>query len=140
MYKLRIAIVVSILLALVAAATASAAGAFYCSEAKSSGGNGTFNNPWGCSTENQFQNEVVHTVCTVYHGGDIYRVRLGGYTWYRYSWVDGQCRLINQQDFRGYPPNTGVNFPMPMIIGLAVAAAAVLIVAGVYLRRRSTAH
>jgi len=143
MKKIRIALIAAILVALLIPMAVSAAGVFYCSEAKSSGGNGTYNNPWACRTQAQLDNIIYDRICAVYNGGHLYQIRLGGYTYYRIEWVysgsQRTCTITYRANYSGYPPNTGVDLPAPFIISSAVGVGILLLVAGLALRRRKSA-
>lgn len=138
MYKLRIAILVALVVALMVPFSVQAAGVFYCSTLRSGGGIGTYADPWGCANAEQF-NYVVYDVICARGGGWLYEIYDGAYVYHRIEWVNRQCSITWSQRYPGYPPNTGVNLPMPLLVGLAASAGIVMIVGGVALRRRQTA-
>jgi len=143
MSKLRMALILALLLALAVPAAASAAGTFYCSALKSSGGNGSYANPWACSTTEQLNYVIYDTICNVYGGGHLYQIHSGSYNYYRIEWVTQNnqraCTITYRSEYPGYPPDTGVDLPMPLIVAAVVALAALMLVAGLALRRRSQA-
>jgi LPXTG-motif cell wall-anchored protein len=139
MNKLRVAIFMALILALIVPFTAQAATyVYYCSTLRSGGGSGSYADPWGCANADQF-NYVVNDVICPAGGGWLYQVYDGYYTYHRIEWVNRQCSITWTQQYRGYPPNTGVTLPMPLLVGLVGAAGVVLIVGGLVLRRRKMA-
>ena len=138
MYKLRFALLAALVLALVIPVSVSAAGVFYCSALTASGGNGSYNSPWACPDQAAVDSLIYNTICPVYGGGTLYQILAGGYVQYNITYTYQQCTYTYTRH-PGYPPNTGVDIPAPLLVSLAVGAAALLIVAGLWLRRRSTA-
>lgn len=142
MNKIRIAIIVAALLGLLITTAVSAAGTFFCTDLVASGGNGSFRNPWACSTEQQF-NQVVQVICNQYNGGNLYRIFIDRYIFYRIQWIfqndQRVCTIVYQSEYPGYPPNTGPGIPYPLVLGSAMLGGAVLIVAGLALRKKSAA-
>lgn len=143
MSKIRLAFFLVLLLALALPVAVSAAGTFYCSTLIASGGNGTYAYPWACSTNEQFNYVVYDRICNVYGGGHLYQIYSGYYMYYRIEWLytnnQRTCTITYRAEYPGYPPNTGVDLPMPLIIGGVAGLAVVLLLAGVYLRRKSPA-
>jgi len=142
MRKIRTAIIITALLGLLIPATVSAAGTFFCSDLIASGGNGTYASPWACSNEQQF-NQVVQVICNRYGGGNLYRIFIDSYIFYRIEWVyqnnQQVCTIVYQSEYPGYPPNTGPDIPYPLVLGSAMTGGAVLIVAGLALRKKREA-
>lgn len=142
MNKIRTAIILAVLIGLLIPATVSAAGTFYCSDLIASGGNGTFAYPWACSTEQQF-NQVVQVICNQYSGGNLYRIFIDSYVFYRIEWITQNnqrvCTIVYQSEYPGYPPNTGPDIPYPLVLGSAMTGGAVLILAGLALRKKRVA-
>jgi hypothetical protein len=138
MNKLRVALVIAVLVALMVPVTALAAGTYYCSTLLTSGGNGTYNYPWSCVDQEQLDYVIYDRICNV-GGGYLYQIYSGYYVYYVIEWVNGQCTITHQTRHDGYPPNTGVDLPMPLLVGIAVGGGLVLVVAGLALRRKSTA-
>ncbi len=137
MKKVRIVLIVAILLALVIPFTVQAAGTFYCSANFSNGGNGSFNNPWGCATQQDVDYVINTLVCAQYGGGVLYRLFPNSYVYYEIVSTPGAgCSVRFQAEYPGCPPNTGVNLPAPLIASLAVAGALVIGGVGLVLRRK----
>jgi LPXTG-motif cell wall-anchored protein len=133
-------LVITILAVLMLPMVVSAAGTFYCSALKSSGGTGTYGDPWACSTEQQLNDVIYNKVCAYYGGGNLFRIDNGFYDYYKIvKTADGGCAITVQVRYSGYPPNTGINLSMPMALGLAAGAGALLLVGGLALRRRRQA-
>jgi LPXTG-motif cell wall-anchored protein len=135
MKKIHIMILSAVLIAALIPATVSAAGVFYCSALKASGGAGTWANPWACSTDAQVNN-LIETICLDYYGGHLYRIFDNYYVYYRIEWggVNTRCTVTSTR-YPGYPPNTGVELPMPLMLAGGAALGLLLVGAGVFLRR-----
>ena len=115
----------------------SAAGTFYCSALKTSGGTGTYADPWACSNDQQLNDVIYNKVCAYYGGGNLFRIDNGFYDFYTIvKTADGGCAITVQIRYSGYPPNTGINLSTPMVLGLAAGAGALLLAGGLVLRRR----
>lgn len=138
MNKMRLALIVALLMALMIPMTVQAAGVFYCSTLRASGGTGTYADPWACGTQAQIDTVVYSYICNA-GGGWLYQIYANEYVYYRIEWVGKQCQITWQQRYPGYPPNTGVDIPMPLLVGGALTLGAVMVVGGVALRRRKTA-
>jgi hypothetical protein len=137
MKKIRVLFVAAILIAVLIPVAVSAAGAFYCSTLISSGGNGTWAYPWACSTEAQLQNIIYDIICERYNGGHLYQIFSGYYLYHRIEWIGGEQRCtVTTTEYPGYPPDTGVDLPLPLILGAVALAGVVLVGAGMMLRRK----
>jgi hypothetical protein len=138
MSKFRIAILVALLFAIALPFSAQAAGVYYCSTLRASGGTGTNADPWACPDDASFNTLVNNMICPN-GGGWLYRIYADSYVYYRIEIVNNQCVTTFTQRYWGYPPNTGVNLPMPLLVGGVASLGAVLILGGVFLRRRTSA-
>ena len=137
--KLLIILIFGLLVALLIPATVSAAGSFYCSALKASGGVGTWSNPWACSTDAQLD-DVVDTICNVYGGGHLYRIHSNYYVYYRIDYYGyNECIIGYQATYSGYPPDTGPDIPLPILITGGVGLGAILVVAGLLIRKKTHA-
>jgi len=137
MKKLRFVLIVAILLAFMLPFTAQAAGTFYCSGNLPNGGSGTFNNPWGCSTQQQLDYVINTLICAQYGGGVLYRLLPNSYVYYDIVYTVGAgCTIRFQAEYPGFPPHTGVNLPAPLVASLAVFGALVIGGVGLVLRRK----
>ncbi|MBN1146960.1 MAG: hypothetical protein JXA78_06880 [Anaerolineales bacterium] len=140
MSKIRIAVILAVLFGLLIPVGVLAAGTFYCSALISSGGFGTFKDPWACSNASQLDYIVQDVICEQYGGGHLYRIYSGYYVYYRIEWYgQNECGITYQSRYPGYPPDTGVDLPMPLVVSAAAAAGALLLVVGLALRRKSRA-
>jgi hypothetical protein len=140
MKKMRILIFVAALIALLIPTAVQAGGVFYCSTLYSQGGNGSYRYPWACADENQFNQIVNQVICAQYGGGYLYQIFADHYTYYRIEWVyatQRACQITFRADYPGYPPNTGPAFPLPLILGSAALLGAILLGAGLVLRRKN---
>ncbi len=140
MKKLRFVLIIAVLLALLIPFTVQAAGTFYCDASFPNGGSGTFNNPWGCSTQQQLDYVINTLICGRYGGGVLYRLFPNSYVFYDIVMNANQvCTIRFQAEYPGFPPDTGVNLPAPLIASLAVAGALVIGGVGLVLRRKPAA-
>jgi hypothetical protein len=141
MSKIRLALTLALLAAVLIPASIQAAGTFYCSALKSSGGVGTYENPWPCATDAQLNAILQDYICDQYGGGNLYRIFSGSYILYRAEWatVNGQtvCQISYSATYSGTPPNTGVPIPMPLLLGGGVLFGAILLGVGFALRKPS---
>lgn len=135
MKKIHIILITALLIAVLIPVAVSAAGVFYCSANKSTGGAGTWANPWACSTNAQVDN-LINIICYDYYGGHLYRIFDSYYVYYRIEWGGVQTRCtVTSAEYPGYPPNTGVELPMPLMLAGGAALGLLLVGAGVFLRR-----
>ncbi|MCZ7551091.1 MAG: hypothetical protein B6D39_02945 [Anaerolineae bacterium UTCFX2] len=138
MTKIRILFVAAVLIAVLIPVAASAAGVFYCSTLIGSGGNGTYAFPWACSTNAQLQHIINDIICQTYRGGHLYQIFSGYYVHHSIVWVGtGQTCTVTSTEYRGYPPNTGVDLPLPLILAAVAVAGVALVGAGMMLKRKS---
>jgi LPXTG-motif cell wall-anchored protein len=133
-------LMITILAVLMLPMAVSAAGTFYCSALKNSGGSGTYADPWACSTQEQLNDVIYNKVCAYYGGGNLFAIYNGFYDYYKIVRTqDGGCTIPVQIRYSGYPPDTGINLSAPMMLGLAAGAGALLLVGGLVIRRRRQA-
>ncbi len=138
MSKFRIALLVALLFAIALPFSAQAAGVYYCTTLRASGGSGTYADPWACPDDVTFNRWINDAICPS-GGGWFYRIYADSYVYYRVDIVNKQCVTTLIQRYWGYPPNTGVTLPMPFVVGGVAGVGALLIVGGVFLRRRALA-
>jgi len=139
MKKISIVMIAAVLIALLIPVTVNAAGVFYCTALSSQGGNGSFAFPWGCATNSELNHIIYNIICLQYNGGHLYRIFSNSYVHYNIVWggVDARC-TVTSTEYPGYPPNTGPDLPLPLILGSVAIAGVVLVGAGLTLRRRMT--
>jgi LPXTG-motif cell wall-anchored protein len=141
MKKFRILLILAVLVALMIPVAVQAAGTFYCSTLISSGGDGSYAYPWACSTNEQFNTIVYDYICERYGGGYLYRIYSGSYVYYQIEWIGGEqpyCDITYTMEYPGYPPNTGPDFPIPLLLGAAASVGLLLVGAGLVMRRRKS--
>lgn len=109
---------------------------YYCSATRTSGGSGTYYDPWACSNDAQLT-DVTNTICRL-GGGSLYRIFTGYYQIYYINYSPNGCSVVPGGEFPGYPPNTGPDIPMPLIIGGVVLVGLLLIAGGLLLRRNKS--
>lgn len=140
MKKFRIFAIVAVLIAVLIPVAVSAGGVFYCSTSVTSGGNGSYYNPWACSTDAQLDTVINDRICDTYYGGYLYQIFPGSYRYRVITWYSAaDCRVTYTADYTGYPPYTGVEVPVPIIIGVVALVGTGMLVAGVVLRRKKNA-
>ena len=138
MNKKRIFVIAAVLIALLIPMSVHAAGTFYCSALLSSGGSGTWSDPWACSSDAQLNTVIYDYICAGFGGGHLYRIFAGYYVYYLIEWVPERqtCAVTYTAEYPGYPPNTGPDLPLPLILAAAGAVGVILLIAGVTLRRK----
>jgi LPXTG-motif cell wall-anchored protein len=135
MFKIRTAILLAILLALLLPVTVNASvNTYYCTWYQVAGGDGSYDAPWYCGTPEAL-NTVVATVCDK-GGGILYQSVQGGYYRLTIEWINQTCQMTSNVFFHGYPPDTGVALPAPMLIAGAAALGLVLVGGGLLLKRK----
>ena len=137
MKKMRILLIAAVLIALLIPTTVLAAGTFYCSALISSGGNGSYASPWACSSDSQLNTIIYDYICFRYNGGYLYRIFSGSYVLYRIDYLAStqECS-VNGTEYPGYPPDTGPDLPISLVLASAGAVGAILLIAGLTLRRK----
>jgi len=140
MKKIRIIALVAVLIALLIPVAVSAGGVFYCSTSVTTGGTGSYSNPWACSTDDQLDYVINDVICDTYYGGYLYQIFPGSYRYHVITWYStNDCRVTYSADYSGYPPYTGVDVPVPLIIGAVALVGTGLLVAGMAIRRKKSA-
>lgn len=140
MKKIRIIVIVAVLIAVLIPIAVNAGGLFYCSNSITSGGSGSYNNPWACSTADQLDYVINDRICDTYHGGYLYQIFTNSYRYNVITWYSASdCRVTYSADYSGYPPYTGVEVPVPIIIGVVALVGTGMLVAGLALRRKKNA-
>ena len=139
MKKFRIFTIVVVLIAVLIPVAVGASGVFYCSDSITSGGNGRYYDPWACSTANQLDN-VIDDIGETYYGGYLYQIFPDSYRYYVITWYsDDDWRVTYTDDYAGYPPYSGVEVPVPLIVGAVTLVGTGMLLAGVSLRRKKEA-
>lgn len=140
MKKLWIAISLLVVLAMIPATAFAATPVFYCSYNAPAGGNGTYAAPWLCVDNTTYQ-QVVANVCAATNPYSIlYQIVSNGY--YRRTFElnsSQQCVETSNVFYYGYPPNTGVALPAPLLVGGALGLGLLMVLGGVVIYRRRTA-
>ena len=140
MKKLRIIAILAILIAILIPVTVSAAGVFYCSTSITVGGTGSYTDPWACSDDAQLDTVINDYICDTHGGGYLYQIFPDSYRYHVITWYsDVDCRVTATTDYAGYPPSTGVDLPIPLVVGGIAVLGAGLGTAGILLRRKKAA-
>lgn len=110
---------------------------YYCSATRTSGGSGTYYDPWACSNDAQLRT-VTDTICRL-GGGTLFQIFTGYYVIHYVNYSPNGCQVVTDGEYPGYPPNTGPDLPLPLIIGGVAAVGLLLVGAGLVLRRKNAA-
>lgn len=140
MSKIRFLLVIAavfVLLALPLTSAVAQGSYYYCSATRTSGGSGTYYDPWACSTQAQMTT-VTNTICNL-GGGTLYQIHTGSYVVFTVRWTGNACTVSTGQQVPGYPPNTGVDLPAPLVYGGVAFAGVALLAGGLLLRRKRIA-
>jgi hypothetical protein len=137
MKKIRILAIAALVAAVLIPAAVLAGGTFYCSTTAATDGDGTLNNPWMCTTEEELNTVIDDRICATYLGGNLYEIFPDSYTLHVITYYSASdCRVTSSTDFAGFPPDTGVNIPTPVIVAGAALAGAGLVAAGIFLKNK----
>ncbi len=139
MKKFSLIMAIVIVTALLVPTAVMAGGTFYCTAyGNTTGGNGTFNDPWPCKDSTELKT-VTDRICFEHQGGVLYQMYPNYQVFYRITWLsERECRVSEGTRYPGYPPYTGPDFPTPLVLSAAVAGGAILLAAGMLLRRKTT--
>ncbi len=135
-----IIVIFALMVAVMTPSAVDAAGVFYCSTSVTTGGTGSYADPWACSTTDQLNSVIDDQICDVYTGGYLYQIFPASYRYMVITWYSStDCRVTSTVDYAGGPPSTGVELPTPYIVGAVAVVGAGLLVAGIAWRRKRTA-
>ncbi len=140
MNKLRAILILGVIVALLIPTTALAAGTFYCSSLITTGGDGSYANPWACPTQQEIDLIIYDNICALNQAGHLYVILPTSYLYFQITWIGPgprDCEITFQSEYPGYPPDTGVDLPMPMLLGGAVLVGSMMLGVGLILKRRS---
>lgn len=125
MKKIWIAISLLLLLSILPTTVLAAVPVYYCSYNASSGGNGTYHHPWRCDS-NADLDDIVADICQDYDYAILYQIVSNGY-YRRVIEGNGDCDISSSVFYYGYPPDTGIALPAPLMIsGLVVLGVALM--------------
>jgi hypothetical protein len=139
MKKFWIILSLLVLLSIIPASAMASTPVFYCTYNTSATGDGSYDNPWSCADSTELST-VVGEVCKATSYGILYQIVPSGY--YRHVIEDpndAACGVTNTTFYYGYPPDTGISLPVPVVISLAVALGALLMGGGYLVYRKRTA-
>ncbi len=112
---------------------------FFCVVADTPNGDGSFEDPWECITEDQLQG-VFDTICVDYGFGTLVRInqRAGYYDIYEVFFDEEvqECTSNRIGRLPYNPPTTGVDLPAPLLYGGTMAVGVVLVAVGFFIRRK----
>jgi hypothetical protein len=139
MKKFRIVLIVMVLLAvLIPSAVFASYDVYYCSIYADGFGDGSYEYPWACSTEAEFD-DAVDLICD-YGGGILYEEVEGGYYRHTISWYGKTCEVTSSKYYHGYPPDTGITLPPPFVISAALVLGLSLFAVGLVVYRKRSAN
>jgi hypothetical protein len=137
MNKVWIAVSLLVVMALIPSAAFASTPVYYCTPNATPPGDGSYSFPWLCSTSAELQTAIANTCQAGY--AILYQTVSNGY--YRHTvQVDsaGKCMVTSSIFYYGYPPNTGVVLPAPLLIGGALVLGAMFLVGGIVIYRKRT--
>ena len=138
MKKLQISLIIATLLALlVPSAVFASYNVYYCSYDVEGFEDGSYDYPWSCETEEEF-NDIVDYICTQ-GGGVLYEVVEGGYYRNMIEWDGRSCEIVETDFYQGYPPDTGITLPPPLMLSAALALGLSLFAVGLVIYRKRLA-
>lgn len=138
MFKIRTAVILATLFLLLLPMTVSASvNTYYCTWYQVQGGDGSYEAPWYCGTP-ETVNQAIAAVCQK-GGGILYQSVQGGYYRYTIEWINETCQVTSKAFFHGYPPDTGVAIPAPLLIAGAATLGLALVGGGLLLKRKRVA-
>lgn len=135
MKKFSLAMIVLLLMAIIPASAFAATPVYYCSYDVPAGGDGSYDYPWRCSTQEELA-AVVAEVCKSGYA-ILYQTVSTGY--YRHTVedpTDSACTVTSSVFYQGVPPDTGVALPAPLMVGLALTLGAALLAGGFFVYRK----
>ena len=139
MKKFRIVLILMVLLAvLIPSSVFASYDVYYCSIYADGFGDGSYEYPWACSTEAEFD-DAVDLICD-YGGGILYEEVEGGYYRHTINWSGKVCEVTSSQYYHGYPPDTGVTLPPPLVISAALVLGLSLFAVGLVVYRKRSAN
>jgi hypothetical protein len=139
MKRLSFAWILAVVLAILLPMTVFASwDIYYCSAEHDYDGNGSYDDPWSCTTDSEFDH-VVDKICD-YGGGILYEIVEDGYYRHTIEWDGKVCEVTDSVFYHGYPPDTGLTLPPPLIFGGAMALGIALLAGGVVLFRKRPAN
>lgn len=138
--KISILVIFGLMVAVLIPVAVSAAGVFYCSTSVTTGGVGSYDDPWACSTDEQLDTVIDDMICDTYTGGYLYQIFPDSYRYQVVTWYStDDCRVTSSVDYAGAPPYTGVDVPTPYIVGAVAVVGAGMVIAGLAWRRKRAA-
>jgi hypothetical protein len=132
MKKFWLAISLLLLLSIIPASAFASTPVYYCSFDVEPGGDGSFDDPWICEDSTQLGN-IVTEICAHNEYAILYQTVPSGY--YRHVIEDPEdaaCAVTSSVFYYGYPPDTGLAIPGPLMVG-GLALLGVGLVGGGYL-------
>jgi hypothetical protein len=139
MKKIGIAISLLLLLSLIPTAALAQVPAYYCSYNVGTGGDGSYSYPWQCTDSNQV-NQLVSQICSSHTSAVLYQIVSNGYYYHTIGIPSGgTCQITSSVFYSGYPPNTGITLPVPLMISAMVALGIALLGGGYLIYRKRNA-
>jgi hypothetical protein len=143
MKKFRVAMLVMVILpVLIPTAAYAAVYTYYCSWDVGTGGDGSYDYPWQCRDDVELD-IIVDDICVYLDYDDVgilYQIQMDGYWKHWIEWDGKECGVVNSKYFRGYPPDTGIALPPPLLFGGAMALGLSLFAVGLVVFRKRVAN
>jgi hypothetical protein len=139
MKKLQISVVIATLLALLVPSVVFASyNVYYCSYDANGFEDGSYDYPWSCENDAEFD-DIVDYICTE-GGGVLYEIVSGGYYRHMIEWDGRSCEITESDFYYGYPPDTGITLPPPLLMSAALALGLSLFAVGLVIYRKRLAN
>lgn len=139
MKKILIAFSLLLLLSLIPTTVLAQTPVYYCSYNVGTGGNGSYAYPWQCTNSTQLS-QTVSQICASHSSAILYQIVSNGYYYNTIGTPSGgTCSITSSVFYSGYPPNTGITLPVPLLLS-AMMVLGVALMGGGYLiyRKRDT--
>ena len=136
MKKVLIAICLILLLSLIATNVLAQTPVYYCSYSVGTGGDGSYAYPWQCTNSTQLS-QIVSNICASHSSAVLYQIVSNGYYYHTIGTPSGgTCQITSSLFYSGYPPDTGITLPVPLMLSAMVALGVALMGGGYLIYRK----